>query len=87
MPWRKPSSRRFFLDEPAPPHSISAASLDRLIGHREDGRRKGEAYSPNRRPPSCEALPTLVAVEVPLAKWVPSADRQDLCRQMNDKAS
>jgi hypothetical protein len=43
VPWRKPSSRRFFLDEPAPPHSISAASLDRLIGHREDGRRNGGA--------------------------------------------
>src|SRR6516164_3991935 len=27
----------------APPHSISATSLDRLIGHREDGRRNGEA--------------------------------------------
>src|SRR6516225_2580730 len=43
VPWRKPSSRPFFLDEPAPPHSISATSLDRLIGHREDGRRNGEA--------------------------------------------
>jgi hypothetical protein len=39
--WRLASSRRFFLDEPAPPHSISAASLDHLIGHREDGRRNG----------------------------------------------
>src|SRR6516165_12260561 len=28
---------------PAAPHSISAASLDHLIGHREDGRRNGEA--------------------------------------------
>jgi len=31
-----------FLDEPAP-HAISAASLDHLFGHREDGRRNGEA--------------------------------------------
>ena len=43
VPWRKQSSRRFFLDEPAPPHSISAPSLDHLIGHREDSRRNGEA--------------------------------------------
>jgi len=28
---------------PAAPHSISAASLHHLIGHREDGRRNGEA--------------------------------------------
>ena len=35
--------------------------------------------APNRRPPSGEALPTSVAVEVPLAAWVPSADRQDFC--------
>ena len=42
MPWRKPSSRQFFLDEPAAPHSISAALLHHLIGHREDDRRNGE---------------------------------------------
>jgi hypothetical protein len=91
VPWRKQSSRRFFLDEPAPPHSISAPSLDHLIGHREDSRRNGEAvpwrsrHSPNRKPPFREALPTSVAVEAPLAEWVPSADRQDLCRKMRTK--
>ena len=91
VPWRKQSSRRFFLDEPAPPHSISAPSLDHLIGHREDSRRNGEAvpwrsrHSPNRQPPFREALPTSVAVEAPLAEWVPSADRQDLCRKMRTK--
>jgi hypothetical protein len=42
---------------------------------------------PEPQTASYEALPTSVAVEVPLAEWVPSADRQDLCRQMNDKAS
>ena len=36
-------------------------------------------HSPNRRPPSCEALPTSVTVEVPLAAWAPSADRLDFC--------
>ena len=36
-------------------------------------------HSPNRRPPSGEALPTSIAVEVPLAAWVPSAERQDFC--------
>jgi hypothetical protein len=91
VPWRKQSSRRFFLDEPGPPHSISAPSLDHLIGHREDSRRNGEAvpwrsrHSPNRKPPFREALPTSVAVEAPLAEWVPSADRQDLCRKMRTK--
>lgn len=65
VPWRKQSSRRFFLDEPAPPHSISAPSLDHLIGHREDSRRNGEAvpwrsrHSPNRKPPFREALPDI----------------------------
>src|SRR6516165_11507933 len=91
VPWRKQSSRRFFLDEPAPPRSISAPSLDHLIGHREDSWRNGEAvpwrsrHSPNRKPPFREALPTSVAVEAPLAEWVPSADRQDLCRKMRTK--
>ena len=91
VPWRKQSSRRFFLDEPGPPHSISAPSLDHLIGHREDSWRNGEAvpwrsrHSPNRKPPFREALPTSVAVEAPLAEWVPSADRQDLCRKMRTK--
>ena len=91
VPWRKQSSRRFFLDEPGPPHSISAPSLDHLIGHREDSRRNGEAVplAVSAQPEPQTAFPRSPADigrgRGSPAEWVPSADRQDLCRKMRTK--